>query len=53
MTFKSQTSSSINFEGLQMKLIRQKKTLCEIRCLFLWQANVAYAPSGVERIKVR
>ena len=24
MTYKSQTTSSINFEGLQMKLIRQK-----------------------------
>ena len=25
MTYKSQTTSSINFEGLQMKLIRPKK----------------------------
>ena len=25
MTYKSQTTSSINFEGLQMKLIRKKK----------------------------
>ena len=41
MTYKSQTTSSINFEGLQMKLIRQKK-LCQIWCLFLWQANVAF-----------
>ena len=25
MTYKSQTTSSMNFEGLQMKLIRKKK----------------------------
>ena len=40
MTYKSQTTSSINFEGLQMKLIRQK--ICQIWCLLLWQANVAF-----------
>ena len=45
MTYKSHTTSSINFEGLQMKLKKKKKKkkkLCQIWCLFLWQANVAF-----------
>ena len=40
MTYKSQTTSSINFEGLQMKLIR-KKTMPDMMSI-LWQANVAF-----------
>ena len=42
MTYKSHTTSSINFEGLQMKLKRPIKKLSQIWCIFLWQANVAF-----------
>ena len=34
MTYKSQTTSSINFEGLQMKLIR-KKIMPNMMSLFM------------------
>ena len=36
MTYKSQTTSSINFEGLQMKLIRpRKKTMPNMVYIFM------------------
>ena len=34
MTYKSQTTSSINFEGLQMKLIRQKQNYAKYGVYF-------------------
>ena len=34
MTYKSQTTSSVNFEGLQMKLIR-KKTMPNMMSIFM------------------
>ena len=33
MTYKSQTTSSINFEELQMKLMRQKKNYDNYKCM--------------------
>ena len=35
MAYKSQTTSSINFEGLQMKLIRKKKTMPNMMSIFM------------------